>query len=68
MKAVKRWSGMRISRHLLAAAIMFVVMFLYRKLALPHFSGLDTQLIGALVAGVVGGAVWWIVFRGKSSR
>ena len=68
MKIVKGRSGMKLSRHLWAAVIMFVVMILYRKLVLPHYPGLDTLTIKTVVAGIVGGTIWWIVSRGDSSR
>lgn len=68
MKFISRWRGRKFSRHLYAMAIVFVVMFLYREIALPHFPVLDTRLGGVLVAGVIAAAAWWIVSRGSSSR
>ena len=68
MNVVKRLSEKKLARHLLATVIVFVVMFLYRKLVLPHFPGLDSWFGSPLVAGAVALSAWWLVSRGMSAR
>ena len=57
--ATKAW----LARSLLLGVLVFVVMFLLRRYVYPSFPALEGPLLGALVAGAVGGVVGWLVFR-----
>ena len=57
--ATKTW----LARSLLVGVLVFVVMFLLRRYVYPSFPALDGPLLGALVAGAVGGVVAWLVLR-----
>ena len=55
------------SRNLLAVAIVFAVMTLHGRFALPLPPGLLSRYFEAVIAGGVSQAAWWFVSPGKSS-
>lgn len=61
--ATKTW----LARSLLLGVLVFVVMFLLRRYVYPSFPALEGPLLGALVAGAVGGVAGWLVFRRQGS-
>ncbi len=61
--ATKTW----LAQSLLLGVLVFVVMFLLRRYVYPSFPALEGPLLGALVAGAVGGVAGWLVFRRRGS-
>ncbi|MCY4452605.1 MAG: hypothetical protein OXC01_11705 [Immundisolibacterales bacterium] len=56
------------SRNLLAVAIVFAVITLHGRFALPLPPGLHSRYFEAVIAGVVSLPAWWLVLPGMSSR